>query len=146
MNRKYIFLAAPISGFSNEKEYNKYRDKILCLIKYLRENLFIVYSEVERVTGESNYDSPSNSVENDFKRICESDVLLLLHPRKVQTSALIELGFAYAKMKNIIIVGPKTALPYLALGLPSVNSNVRIIDAADLTVQTFEQILATVYG
>lgn len=146
MNKKSIFLAAPISGFSDEKEYNEYRDKVLSLIKYLRENSFIVYSEVERVTGKSNYDSPSNSVENDFKHICESDVFLLLHPKKVQTSALIELGYAYAKMKNIVMVGPKTALPYLALGLPSANSSVRIIDAVALTVQTFEQILAAVYG
>lgn len=146
MNRKRIFLAAPISGFSNEEECNEYRDKILDLVQYLRENSFTVYSEVEKVTGKSDYDSPGTAVENDFKKICESDVFLLLHPRKIQTSSLIELGYAYAKKKRIVIVGPKTALPYLALGLPSVNSNILIIDASMSVVGIFEQILYAING
>ena len=141
MNKRRIFLASPISGFSDEKEYQEYRKKVLNLIIYLRENSFDVYSEVERVTGKSNYDSPGNSVEDDFQKISDVDIFLLLHPQKAQTSALIELGYAYAKEKTIVIVGPTVALPYLAMGLPLVCKSVSVIDSCDLDVETFTRIV-----
>lgn len=142
MNKKRIFLAAPISGFSDENEYQEYRKKVLSLIMYLREKSFDVYSEVERVIGKSNYDSPGNSVEDDFRKINDVDIFLLLHPKKFQTSALIELGYAYAKEKTIVIVGPTVALPYLALGLPLVNTSVSIIDSCVLDGETFIRIVS----
>lgn len=141
MTKKRIFLAAPISAFTDEDEYQEYRKKILNLICYLRENSFDVYSEVERVTDQSNYDSPEDSVEDDFRKINVFDTFLLLHPKKFQTSALIELGYAYAREKTIVIVGPTDALPYLALGLPLVSASVSIIDSCDLNVETFIRIV-----
>lgn len=141
MNKKKIFLAAPISGFSDENEYREYREKVLNLIMYLRKNSFDVYSEVERVIGKSNYDSPGDSVEDDFKKISDVDIFLLLHPKKSQTSALIELGYAYAKEKTIVIVGPTVALPYLAVGLPLVSKSVSVVDSCDLDVETFIRIV-----
>lgn len=141
MNKKKLFLAAPISGFGNECEYQKYRKDILDLISFLRNNSIDVYSEVETISGESNYDSPGQSAIEDFKRINESHVFLLLHLRKLQTSTLIELGYAYAKGKAIIIVGTKSTLPYLALGLPSVDEHTTIIDSVNLDATTFAKIL-----
>lgn len=140
MNNKNIFLAAPISGFSYENEYLEYRKKVLKLISFLRDNSFSVYSEIERVTNKSNYDSPEISVKNDFNRINNSDIFLLLHPRKSQTSALIELGYAYAKGEKIIIAGSITALPYLALGLPLTSTNAQIIDLSDIDTSTYIKI------
>ena len=146
MIKKKIFLAAPISGFSKENEYQKYREKVLNLMIYLRKNSFDVYSEVERVTGKDNYDSPGDSVKEDFKKINDLDAFLLLHPKKFQTSALIELGYAYAKEKKIVIVGPTDVLPYLALGLPLASSNVSVIDSPDLDVTTFDRVINALNG
>lgn len=144
MNKEKIFLASSISGFSDETTYRKYREKVLSLIKYLRNSLFDVYSEIERVTGKSNYDSPEQSVNEDFKKIDNSDIFLLLHPQKMQTSALIELGYAYAQKKTIIIIGSLSALPYLALGLPAVNAKVRIINSSDLNEEIFATTITTI--
>lgn len=140
MNNKKIFLAAPISGFAYENEYLEYRKKVLNLISFLRDNSFYVYSEIEGVTNKDSYDSPEISVKNDFNRINNSDIFLLLHPKKSQTSTLIELGYAYAKEKKIIIVGSTTVLPYLALGLPLSGANAHIIDLSDIDARAFLRI------
>ena len=137
MNNKAIFLAAPISGFSNDNEYRGYREKVLKFMAHLRANSYEVYSEIEKVTGKNNYSSPDHSAEDDFNKINDLDIFLLLHPRRVQTSSLIELGYAYAKGKTIVIIGSTDALPYLALGLPAVCPNVRLIDSSELDTNTF---------
>lgn len=140
MKKNNIFVAAPISGFFDPKEYSEYRDSVLRFIQYLRKCSYMVYSEVERVTGEGDYDSPSNSVVNDFERIDNSDIFLLLHPKRVQTSALIELGYAFAQKKRIIIIGSRSNLPYMALGLPEVSSFVEIVESKYLCERIFEDI------
>ncbi len=144
MNRKEIFLATPISGFSDESEYQNYRTKVLNFIEYLRDNSFDVYSQIERVTCKSNYDAPELSTNEDLKKIDDSNIFLLLHPKKMQTSTLIELGYAYAKKKIIIIISPSSALPYLAFGLPSSNTNIRIINSSDLDIETFSHVISAI--
>jgi nucleoside 2-deoxyribosyltransferase len=131
-----IFLAAPISGFDNIKEYQQYRNGVILLIEKLRK-YYCVYSELEQVDNIETYDSPEQSVKKDFQAIENSDVFLLLHPKRMQTSSFIELGFAYALNKKILIVSEQEDLPYMALGLctsermaiilPPQNASVEII-------------------
>lgn len=132
MSKITCFLAAPISAFVDEDEYKEYRVKVLKLIAFLRANLIVVYSEVEKINQNSTYDSPGQSVIDDFSKICESDFFVMLHPKRIQTSTLMELGYAYALNKKIIIVGAKDTLPYLALGLPEINDNTIIIESLDI--------------
>lgn len=59
----------------------------------------------------------------------------------MQTSTFIELGYAVAKGKNIIIIiGEKDMLPYLALGLSKYSSNIKIISSSELDANTFGKI------
>ena len=132
MSKTTCFLAAPISAFADEDEYKEYRVKVLKLITFLRTNLIDVYSEVEKINQNSTYDSPGQSVIEDFSKIYESDFFVMLHPKRIQTSTLMELGYAYALNKKIIIVGTKDTLPFLALGLPEINDNTIIIESLDI--------------
>ena len=141
MNQFRIFLAAPISGCANEAEYQSVKDSVLTLIRALRSEGYVVSSELEDISGNDSYDSPGSSVIKDFGQILMSDVFLWFHPRKMQTSALIELGYAYAHDKNIIMVSPMEALPYMALGLPEVKPNVHIVEAASIDEKTISQIV-----
>ena len=52
-------------------------------------------SELESVEDVGTYDSPEQSVAKDFGNINEADCFMLLHPRKMQMSSFIELGYAY---------------------------------------------------
>lgn len=128
-----IFLAAPISGFENENEYLTYRKKVVELIDGLKKS-FVVMSELERVESVGSYDSPEQSVIKDFTDIKEADCFMLLHPRRMQTSAFIELGYAYAMKKPSLIIAHPKDLPYMALGLnnKSVPSLIVSPDATNL--------------
>ena len=139
MNKIKIFFAAPISGFEDESEYRKNRDKLLDIINRLRIN-YEVYSEILNIGSLASYDEPGVSAVKDFNEISKSDVFNIYHPMNMQTSTFIELGYAVAKGKSIILIGDKDTLPYLALGLSKYNSSIKIISSSELNEKTFDQI------
>lgn len=140
MTKTSIFIAAPISGFEDQGEYAHYRKNVVKLISSLRNMHCEVYSELEKLTTASGYDSPEMSVKADFFRIQRSDIFLLLHPKRMQTSALIELGYACAYAKTIIIVGPNKALPFLACGLRAFHCSVYYVDTQLINGEVIHEI------
>ncbi len=145
MNNR-VFISTPISGFSTHDNYLNYRKKVLKLIDFLRSNEFEICSEVESVNSENNYDSPAKSVKDDFESIKENDYFILLHPQRMQTSSLIELGYACAMNRKIIAVGKKSDLPYLVIGYVEYNSSARIIETDELDESVFPRILEALRG
>lgn len=139
MNKIKIFLAAPISGFKDEIDYKKNRNNILDLINELSDK-FEIYSEIFNISSLTSYDEPGESAIKDFNKISESDIFMMYHPIKMQTSTLIELGYAVAKDKKIIIISNPQELPYLALGLSKYNSGIKIVPFSDLNDIIIEQI------
>ena len=146
MNQFNIFLAAPISGCASESEYHTVQTSVMNLIRALRSSGHRVLSELEDISGTDSYDTPGASVLLDFGQILASDVFIMFHPRRMQTSALIELGFAYAHNKTIIMVSPEGALPYMAMGFPEVNPQVHIIASNSLDEDTISQINGVLQG
>lgn len=143
MNKK-IFISTPISGFEDRTGYKKFRLFILNLIDCLRRKGFDVCSEIEQISNSEDYDSPSKSVEDDFSNINNSDFFLMIHPCRMQTSSLIELGYACANSKKIVIVGNKNTLPYLAKGLEKSNIQTYILDISEIDNGIIPQISNTV--
>lgn len=145
MNNR-VFISTPISGFSTQEDYLNYRKKVLKLIEYLRANSFDVCSEVEDISSEDNYDSPAKSVKDDFESIAENDFFILLHPERMQTSSLIELGYACAKNRKIVAVGKKSDFPYLVIGYADYDPSARIIETHELDDCVFPRILEALKG
>ena len=139
MSRIKIFLAAPISAFKNEAEYIRNQKDILSLISKL-DAKFQVYSEILNIGTLSLYDEPGESVIKDLNEIDLSDVFIIYHPMNMQTSTFIELGYAVAKGKKIIIIGKMDDLPFLILGLSKYSSDIKIIPSSELGEDVFEQV------
>lgn len=139
MNKIKIFLAAPISSFKDEAEYRRNRENLLNLINKLSVK-FQVYSEISNIGSLASYDEPGESAIKDFNEISESDVFIIYHPMNMQTSTLIELGYAVAKEKKVIVIGKTDILPYLALGLSKYSSDIKIIPSSELNKSVFEQV------
>lgn len=140
-----IFLSTPISAFDANEDYTEYKQQVLKFISVLRERN-IVYSEIEEISELNYYDKPSDALSKDLDIIDKSEMFVIHHPFRMQTSTLIELGYAVALNKKIIIIGKKKDLPYLALGLPEKTPNALIIDTSSLSVQTAEEILLKIDG
>ncbi len=83
-----------------------------------------IRSEIQNISETETYDTPEESLKKDFNEIEEADIFLLLHPMRIQTISLIELGYACALKKKLLIVGKKEDLPYLVHGLarPAYNA------------------------
>ena len=139
MNNR-VFIATPISGFYGTDEYQRFRTFILQLVSTLREDEYFVCTEVERIVDSRDYSSPQKSIEDDFDNILSSDIFLFMHPKLMQTSSLIELGFACANNKKIVIVGNEDSLPYLAKNLPETNIHAVRIDFVDYSNEQIKRI------
>lgn len=135
-----IFIAAPMSGFQNDEQYIYYRDKVMLLLDVLSDK-YEVYSEVKNVLGTQTYDTPEESVKKDFEAINKTDIFLMFHPIRGQSSTLIELGYACALKKKIIIIGIKEHLPYLVHGLAESDFKAQIIESSDINKEIIDKVL-----
>lgn len=124
MKRYDLFISTPIAGFENEQEYLMFRDVILRLIETMKQcdNVGKIYSALADVSDIDMYDSPVESAVKDLNALQDSTHFILFYPYRVISSALIELGYALAENKKIlIIVSQKKDLPYMAQGLGEVQ-------------------------
>lgn len=136
-----IFLSTPISCFDNPEELIAYKKSINQLINGLKEKYY-VYSEIEKIYNESDYDTPEKSIEIDLQLIKKSEVFIFHYPKAVPTSALIELGVAISLKKVIIIISPSLKmLPYLALGINSICPKSFFIETTRIDHAVIEEII-----
>lgn len=141
MKMKKVFLATPMSGFQNAERYAAYRERLLELIAALSEH-YEVYSEMQRAPTEEAFSGPETSVREDFHEIEVTDYILFLHPCRMQTSTLIELGYACALKKPAVLVGEPENLPYMALGLRRPTYNAILVDSSEISPETIDKIMA----
>lgn len=132
MNKLKIFIATPISGFQSKDQYILYRESVLSLIASIVDN-YEVHCELQKILDTESYDTPQDSLKKDFNAIKEADIFILLHPMRMQSSSLIELGYACALKKKLLIVGAQNDLPYLVNGLIEPDYNSIIINSSQIT-------------
>lgn len=136
-----LFIATPISSFKIKEEYIAYRKKVVQLISELRKDHSVI-CELDEINSKEEYDSSVESLKKDYTAISNCDAFILHYPTPTPTSALIELGFAIALNKRIIIVTPnKTQLPYLVQELDFFGKNYFIIESNHLENVTTRRIV-----
>lgn len=145
MSKLSIFLAAPMSGFKDELQYKKNRKNLIGFINKLNKK-YVVYSEILHIQSMDSYDDPGQSAIKDFDEISRSDVFIMYHPMYMQSSTLIELGYAVAKQKKIILIAQPDMLPYLALGLSSYSSDICIVPSSELNGDVVNQVETILNG
>lgn len=124
MKKIKLFISAPIAGFENEEEYMEYRDKVVNLVEDIKRAVSIkdIYSAISEVNSVDAYDSPVQSAIQDLSALRESTHFILFYPKKVPSSALVELGYALAeKKKLLLIVNTRKDLPYMVQGFEHVE-------------------------
>ena len=55
---------------------------------------------------------------------------MLLHPARMQTSSLVEFGYACAFNKKKLVVAKKLDLPFLIIGYAEDNDSARIVNTS----------------
>lgn len=137
-----VFVSAPIAGFDNDIEYAEFREKLLCLVQKIRDCEVVteLYSALSSVSSQSEYDSPQKAAIQDLGALNKATHFILFYPKRVPSSALIELGFALAQNKKILIIVNRISdLPYMAQGfcaspfsIPILQKTIDEISLSDL--------------
>lgn len=144
MNNSSLFVATPISAFETNTEYVTFRLWVTNLVNAIIANTGIVetFCVACMVKNQDLLDSPLNSLLDDIHELDCAEHFILIYPKPIATSALIELGYALAKEKNITIVHPKSVkLPFMASQLDTVYENVTILSISDFDEIAFDEII-----
>lgn len=136
-----LFVATPISTFTDPEAYNAYRKTVVQFVSALRTE-HEVSCDIDGLETKAQYVSPEHAFHRDFSAISKCDAFILHYPAPTPTSALIELGYAIALNKPIIMITPdRNKLPYLVQTLDEVENHYCIIESNELGVDTAKRII-----
>ena len=128
--RKYdLFVSAPMASFDHSKEYESSRASISDAVRGIKKscNFSDVFYAGYEIASFKEFESADLSVAQDYTSLRNSTNFVLIYPRNMATSALIELGWAMVMKKPIIIlVKDRDDLPYLMKHADSVYKNIAI--------------------
>ena len=110
-----IFLAVPMAAYENEDEYQAARNEVLKIISTFRELYQLrVYCAIENRPTIKSFQTASVSVKTDFKALRQSRTFVLIYPKKLHSSVILEAGFALALRKySVYFVSNRKDLPFM---------------------------------
>lgn len=118
-----------MASFDNTQEYESSRASILDAIRGIKKRCEFahVFYAGHEINSFDEFDSEDLSVTQDYFSLRNSSNFIIIYPRAIATSALIELGWAMVMKKPIIIfVKNMDDLPYLMKHADSVYRNIAI--------------------
>lgn len=114
--KKNVFISSPMASIEDPTEYQKFQKdmkqiqnalKISCKVKN-------VYYPGENIEGKERFEGKKKAINNNFHKLKECEYLLVVYPKALVTSVLVEIGYAIALSKKIIVfVKNKNDLPYI---------------------------------
>lgn len=111
-----VFVAAPIDALLSDDERSQQRDAINAVIDCIKKRCKFqnIYFAGEQAVDQKHYDQPSVGLLRNVQRIRASTYFMLIYPKQLPTSALVEVGMALALGKRSVWFVQKNAtLPYL---------------------------------
>ena len=130
LKKNKIFIASPMASVG-EEAYAKIRKDVLELKRTLEEecgfdNVYYPGQDLEGV----NWDGIEDATRYDFEQLKESEHYILIFPERATSSILVEVGYAIALSKNILIfTNGRDLLPYmLKKADKAIKKNVRIYE------------------
>lgn len=129
-----VFLSAPMAAFEDEEEYRRSREDVIRIIDVLRQkckfsSVIFAGRDIESM---SDFDAGDISIQEDYEALSECEHFVMLYPRKIASSVLVEAGWALALGKiSIYFVRDRDDLPFLLRQAESVFPAVKIYEDAD---------------
>jgi hypothetical protein len=112
---KAVFIAAPMSGFDSNKDYEESRKIILDLIDHLKKQHTFsdIYYAGSQISSRSQFTSHNLAMKVDLDALRRSALFILLYPEKLISSVLVEAGYAMAcRTPMLLMVKNRGDLPY----------------------------------
>lgn len=113
VNMDTVYISAPMSSIS-DVEYGEQRQFLIRLEKLLREEIQFrdVICPAIRISDKGQFDGNTKAIKENFINIKQVDHSIVLYPKQIPTSALIETGYGLALTKQTVIFY-REGLPYM---------------------------------
>jgi hypothetical protein len=126
-----LFVSAPMAAFETNQEFQSSRSAIVNMVRAMKK--YCQFKDVfyggQEIESKEDFESEDLSVVENYDALFRSRYFIFIYPKKIATSALIELGWAMAHKKPIIIFAKKRdELPFLVKNADSVFANIRIYE------------------
>ena len=106
-----VYISAPMSNLPPE-EYAVQKENLQELIKELQEkNIRTIHCPASSIDS-NEWDGITTAINDNYSKLKQAQHLLVIYPKAIPTSALVEIGYGIAISKNIIIFH-KEELPYM---------------------------------
>lgn len=139
-----VFLSSPMAAYDNDAEYKRDRENALAIINTLKQECrfdSVIYAGNE-IKSISDFEAADISVNKDFQALLESRYFVLLYPKKLASSVLVEAGWAIALGKvSLYFVRDRDDLPFLLKQAEQAFSSVKIYD--NCTAESIIHLLKT---
>lgn len=112
VRKNTIFVSAPMSSISDD-EYKELRDnlKIICEILVKMKFTEVFCPAIEK-DDPLRFDGKTKAIKDNFPHMKQADSMLIIYPKNVPSSVLVENGYGIALTKKIVIFY-KEKLPFI---------------------------------
>jgi hypothetical protein len=122
-----LFISCPMSSIDGE-EYEQMHATVERMIDMMGEAGHSAYSAIRRVGHNRALDLEDISAETDLEALTKSRRFLMIYPKKVASSCLLEAGYALAhRMPSTYFVRNDKDLPYMLRGALEAYDNARAV-------------------
>ena len=127
IRRNTVFVSAPMSSIT-PIEYKDLREFIIRLEKILKKIGFTdVFCPILKKEDPSHFDGKTKAVKDNFPLLKQADSLLIIYPKRIPSSALIESGYGIALSKKMVVFyNAQEGLPYMLESadkyIPNINT------------------------
>ena len=111
-----IYISAPMDSLP-EEEYAKQHEFLSELKTLLKENLGFkdVYCPALKVVPGKKFDGVTKSVKENFRNLRQIENLIVIYPKKLASSVLVEIGYCISLSKSTVIFY-REGLPFMLRG------------------------------
>jgi hypothetical protein len=107
-----IFISAPMSSIDSD-EYNRLRSCLLSVKPVLKRIGFTeVYCPIIENEDPAHFDGKTRAIRDNFPQMKQADSMLVIYPRNLPSSSLVENGYGIALSKRMVIFH-REDLPYI---------------------------------
>lgn len=129
-----LFLASPMAAFPENSEYREDRKRVSHIIKAFRAycRFGSIYYAGTTLASKADFDPENISLAANIKALEQSQHFVLIYPRPLPSSVLVEAGIALAlKLPSAYFVRSKTDLPFLLQNPGEAERCIRVYEYTD---------------
>lgn len=113
IRRNTVFVSAPMASIDDRDEYNELHSFLVDLkVILLRIGFSEVYCPMVDIEDPSKFDGNTKAIKTNFPNLKQADCILVIYPKKLASSILVECGYGIALTKKMAIFY-KEGLPYI---------------------------------